>query len=762
MLNELAGRTLTPMGRSRALGLAASSDIPRIEDAFREFSELRDVTGTSGRLPLGGATDIRPLLIRVEPEGAYLIPEDFVLVRSNLEASVRLKSIPDSSFSRAYPKVSALIESVADQSGLLKALNRVFDDKGEIKDDASWELSRIRQEIRAAKGRSRSIIEAASADKDVKDLLQEDYISIRDDRYVLAVKAGMHASFKGVIHGRSGSGATYFIEPLELVELNNRVAILKKEEKTEEIRILKETTARVTEKRAELESDLEIIGRLDCVQAKIIFGADLDAVVPVVKASGGVSLVKARHPLLILKERRGGQKVVPVDVSIPEGCAVLVISGANTGGKTVAMKTLGLLTLMALSGVPVPAGEGSTVVAFSSIFSDIGDRQDLIASLSTFSAHIKRINEFFAEAGRGSLVLIDEIGAGTDPSEGGAFALAALETFREKGAVTVITTHLNMLKARAQVDPNYLNASVEFDESTLRPLYNLHYGVPGPSLGLSIAQSLGIPEDVIVRARANIKEKESAFIESVRMIEEERDEIRKLRVRLAALERDRDKALSRLREKREEIVEKARSRMDSEVKKAREEIRKTIEKLREEGLKKASSARAASAVEAIGRRAFAPVAKSPLNYIPAEGDKVTISGSNSKGVVLKVDATEKKAELQVGKLKVWVNWDKLIPRGGEKKAAPARTAAAAGPELDVSSSINVIGMRAEEAMRRVVRFLDNAHASGLNTVEIIHGVGTGALSRAVSECLSGNPTVKRFYHGDPARGGAGVTIVEME
>ncbi|MBI5588210.1 MAG: endonuclease MutS2 [Deltaproteobacteria bacterium] len=760
VLRELSSRALTPMGRARADGLRASGDILLIREAFREFSELRDIVKASGTLPLGGVSDIRPMLKRVEPAGAYLLPEDFILIRSNTEASVRLKSIPDQSFSRAYPLISSKIEGVSDQRRLLSELNRIFDEKGGIKDDASYELFRLRKEIRLMRSRSRSIIEEVSTDKKVMEILQEDFVTIRDDRYVLAVKAGMHSGFRGVIHGRSGSGATYFIEPLELVELNNRVAILRKDETAEEIRILKEATAGVAGKKEELFSDLDTLGELDFIQAKVIIGRDLDGVVPEVRASGEVRLKRARHPLLILKEKRGGTKVVPVEVAIPEGCRVLVISGANTGGKTVAMKTLGLLTLMALSGIPIPAEEGSAIVAFTSIFSDIGDRQDLIASLSTFSAHIKRIKEFFAEAGAGSLVLIDEIGAGTDPSEGGAFALAALDTFREKGAVTVITTHLNMLKAKAQVDAAYLNASVEFDEKTLKPLYNLHYGAPGPSLGLSIAQSLGIPGEIIAKARENIREKESAFIESVRMIEEEREEVRKLRERLSYLEGERDKALTRLREKREEIIEKAKARVDSVVKKAREEIRKTIEKLREEGLKKASSARAAASVEGIGARAFGPPAPRALRYIPVEGDKVTISGSNSKGVVLKVALTEKKAELMVGSIKVWVAWEKLAHRGGETAGAVKATGAAA--DMEVSSSLNVIGMRAEEAMRHLTRFLDNAHANGLNVVEIIHGVGTGRLAKAVEEYLKGNPAVKRYYRGDPARGGAGVTMVEME
>ncbi|MBI1910623.1 MAG: endonuclease MutS2 [Deltaproteobacteria bacterium] len=767
VLKELAGFAITPLGYRATLELRPEHSAEYIKEVFSEYTEGADIIKVSGKFALGGVTDLKPLLTKLDPVGAYLLSDELQLVLNNIAASSRLKYNLTQSFSKQYPRISARISSLSDQAPLYSELNRIIDEKGQIKDTASTELYHIRKEIRQNKDRSRKILEELTTDKKFKEYLQEDFITIRDDRYVLCIKTGMHTQVNGIIHGRSGSGATYFIEPFPLVELNNRTAILKKEEKAEEIIILKRATGEVLMQREALLADLDAFSALDLLQAKALFAKEIDAIVPVIKDDGEVSFKAARHPLLILKALRGEATVIPIDVMVKDGCKVLVISGANTGGKTVALKTLGLLTLMALSAIPIPADEGSEAVVFDSIYSDIGDRQDIIASLSTFSAHIKRIKEFLSEAGPGSLVLIDEIGAGTDPSEGSAFGLAALETFRAKGAITVITTHLNLIKAHAQADPAYMNASVEFDEKTLKPLYRLHYGVPGPSLGLSIAQSLGIPSDVIDKARTYLKDSEGAFIESVRVLEAEKEEIRKLRETLFSLKNAREKAVEKLRAERSAIVEKVKKRIEAEVNRAKEEIRETIEKFREErarGGMSASGGKAASNVDEISAKLLSKLVpeRTIEKYIPAVGDKVAMTGSNTKGVVVAVDEAAKKAELMVGKLKVWVAWDKLIRRGGSERKVQASQAVTIEADMETAQGINIIGMRVEDALPLVTKFLDNAHANGLNTVEIIHGMGTGRLSKAVAEFLSKSSIVKGFAHGDPQMGGAGVTIVELK
>lgn len=762
VLNELAARTSTPEGRERAEGLAPHADIGRIEESRTEFAETSGIIKAFGRLPLGGVSDLRAPLARIDRAGSYLLPEELIKIRDNLGVSARLKSALTPQFTRDFRLVSSRIEALSDQSPLASELNRIIDEKGEIADSATPALSRIRREIRSNRARARSILDELTADEKYAESIQEDYVTIRDDRYVISVKSGMHGRMDGIIHGRSGSGATYFVEPFRLVELNNSIAILKKEEKAEEIEILKDATRKVLGSRVELLADQGIIAGLDCAQAKVIFANDIGAAMPVVRGRGDVDLRGARHPLLVLKEARCGERVTPIDITIREGCGTLVISGANTGGKTVALKTLGLLTLMALSGIPVPVEGSSTAVAFSAVFADIGDRQDIIASLSTFSAHIKRIKEFLTLAGAGSLVLLDEIGAGTDPSEGSAFALAALDAFKKKGATTVVTTHSNILKAHAQTDPDYMNAAVEFDESTLRPLYRLNYGVPGPSLGLSIAQSLGIPPAIIEAARGNLKESEGAFIESVRMLEEERDEIRRLRGRLSTLERERDDAVRKLREKRDAIIEKGRERIDSAVAKAKKDMKEVLERVGREAPSRAGGARAVAAIEQIGRAAIGGRTGTVPVYVPCEGDRVAISGSNAKGAVVKVDADSRRAEVQVKGLKVWASWDKLIKRGTADKPHVHAQGFSINADMEVVSSVNVIGSTVDEAEGVITGFLDRAHALGVGTVEIIHGIGTGRLARGIEGLLRRTAFVKRFYRAEPAKGGAGVTVVELE
>jgi len=749
---------MTPVGREMALGLKPRADIRSIEGAYADYSEVALLIQVSGTLPLGGVSDIRGLLSKTDVEGSYLLAPELLILRSNLASASIIKSLGTQSFSRSYPRTSERIGRVSDQEALYSELERILDDKGEIKDTASPELYRIRREVRASKERARRILESITIDKDTRDYLQEDIISIREDRYVLAIKAGMHTTFQGVVHGRSGSGSTYFIEPMQLVELNNKVAILKKEEKAEEIEILKEATRHVASQRDLILSDLDEISCLDLIQAKALFGKEIGAIVPVVREKGEVRLKSARHPLLVFKEKQGATPAIPIDFRMPEETSVLVISGANTGGKTVALKTLGLLTLMGLSAIPVPAQEGSEIVAFEDILSDIGDRQDIIASLSTFSAHVKRMREFLETASSGTLVLIDEAGAGTDPSEGGAFALAAIETLLERGARTVVTTHLNLLKAYAQADPRYLNASVEFDEKTWRPLYRLCYGVPGPSLGLSIAQSLGIPEGVITRARGYIKEKEGAFIESIRTLEREKEEVRGARERLAVLEARRNEALSRLRGDREALVERAKKNVESMVRKANDEIREALERFREEG-KAAGGKKASARVDKAVSKLKASFSQKAEAYSPKAGDKVALAGSSSRGVVAAVDAEGKRAEVMVGALKVWAPWERLVKRGADKGAPSQGIGVIA--DMELATALKIIGMRVDEALPLVTRFIDNAHVSGIGSVEVIHGIGTGALAKAVEEYLKKNPLVKRFHHGEPPRG-AGVTVIDLK
>ncbi|MEK6791193.1 MAG: Smr/MutS family protein [Deltaproteobacteria bacterium] len=774
VLRALAQCAGSVVGAARLLALRPLKDVQAVTDAFREYAEFAVMIADSIWPGLGEVRDIRPLVLKAAPIGAHLEPIELLHIRDNLHSSVRVKTILSGLDARKkYPLISARAGGLSDLSGLAYELGRILDDKGFIKDHASPTLLRIRREIANGRSGARSVIDEIRADTSTAQALQEEYITIREDRYCLALKAGMHCVVDGVIHGASASGATFFKEPLVLVRLNNRVAELKKDERVEELEILKSATTGVREAGDALVNDLDTLISFDCLEAKKRFAEKTGGIAPIVKpwqTNVELKLLGARHPLLVLNAGTNKGSVTPIDIVIPAEERVLVISGANTGGKTVALKTIGLLSLMAASGIPVPADEASVMVNFTSVFADIGDSQDITASLSTFSAHVKRVKEFLG-AEEGALVLIDEIGAGTDPAEGGAFALAVLEHLRQRGALCVVTTHLNILKGRAATQRGYLNASVEFDEASFKPLYRLRSGAPGPSLGLSIAQSLGVPTDIIEAARGFISPDEGAFMESIKRLDEEREALESSRKRLDALAEKRDTALSRFKQEREAIRARSRASFESLVGAARAEIDAAII-----ALKKAETAgdarRIAKDVNVVYARSVAALSPPrPIGrggYAPQTGDKVKLFESEKKGVVMRVDAKAAKAEVLVGKLKVWAAFDALTPdryiRGQAQTGAEVekRQGMAQLSNADEGRTINIIGLRADEGIAVVQRFLDNAHVAGLESVEIIHGTGTGRLAQVVAEYLAACPFVKGFYLAQQSAGGAGVTVVELK
>ncbi len=760
VLKELASFCATSPGREAAESTRPFEDMAGAGAAYGEYAEAVLVIKAHGRFPLAGVIDPRPALSRLGPAGAYLLPEEFLSINGCLVASESIRRLLNEPFRKLYPLVSSRVGLISDESALVREIGKTFDEKGEIRDSASPGLLRVRKEIRSIKARAKELVDYFLNDKKTKELLQEEIVTIREDRYVLLVMAGRLSEFPGIVHGRSNTGATYFIEPLKLVEVNNKLAILRKEEKEEEIAVLRALSASVLSRRDELERVIEVLSALDCLQAKVLFAGAYSARVPRLKDAGDARFFSARHPLLAINEASSGRRAVPVDILTGEGKRALVISGANTGGKTVALKALGLLSLLASSGIPVTAGEDSEAVFFSSVFADIGDRQDIAASLSTFSGHIKRIGSFLNAAWPGSLVLIDEIGAGTDPQEGAAFALAAMETFVKGGAFIAVTTHLNLLKAHAETHPEYLNAAVEFDEGSFKPLYRLCYGAPGPSLGLSIASSLGMPPALIERARAYISEKEGAFMESIKRLGEERERLERIKERALFIEKKREEAVGRLRDQRAKMLDKAAKKIDDIVEGARAEAAKVIE-----GLKATHGpgqrGRAMAALSDAGETAKARITGKGAPYAPKAGDRAAIKGSNARGVVLSVDEAAKKAELMVAGKKVTLDWAMLrAGRSGGYIERPGKEGVI-DADMPEAAAINLIGMRVMEALDELQRFLDGAHAAGMEKVEIIHGKGTGALAKGVQEYLSESGLVKRFYFGAESEGGRGKTIAEL-
>ncbi len=781
--------------------LGPCRDLDSATNAYDELKEATSYIDQHGRLDFSGIGDVSPRLAALRPSGMHLLPDELLVVKQTLSTILTLKGLAADPVRLAYPLLSRSLDSLKTPASVYEELDRVIDDKGRIRDDASFELREIRKSLNGLRKSARKTLEAMISDETVRESLHDDFFTIREDRYVLCVKAASQSRFPGIVHGRSATGATYFIEPFSIVESNNRAAILKKEEAAEEIKILKRATLSVLEEKEVILEDLEIVYSLDLIQAKALFKCHINGVVPALKKGGRVNIPEARHPIMVFKELRlaDGQslstegragRVVPVDVILEADKSVLVVSGANAGGKTVSLKTLGLLTLMGLCALPVPAGADTELVFFEKIYADIGDRQNITEDLSTFSAHLKRTSVILENAGPSTLVLIDEIGAGTDPSEAGALALSVLQALSDKGAKTVVTTHLNLLKAKAESDASFENASVVFDEATLRPKYRLKYGMPGASFGLTVAESYGIPASVIESARAMLGGSEGAFIDAMKVIEQEKERAVTLTEKLREAQADKEKALKRLRDDRAKLLSGARKKVELIVDEARGEIRTIVEKVKAQSKADldaavvtasaaASTAGLATAslkqVSNVGLAVTSTFESKRTEYVPSPGDSVIISGSGVRGTVLKVDRGKRRAQVGPGNLKVWSPWTGLACKGvgaavvndirSDKKTVDRKSKEAAFYTVDADteavSSVLLLGMRAEEAIKKVSRIIDNAHLQGLDRVTLIHGIGTGRLKKALHEYLKTNRLVRSFEAGDPMLGAQGSTIVEI-
>ncbi len=803
VIGKLSELAVTEPGRELALNLLPLATIAEVKEGYCELDEASLIFDSGLLPPLGGIAELSPLFEKLEKQGSYLFPEDLLKVKGTLAAFVALGLFISTreyeDLAACLPITTARLSTIETSPSLKKNIDLILNSAGEIRDEASPRLAEIRQTLRNSKRSCRNVVDALLRDKDMSGLLMEDYFTVREDRFVVCVKSSYHTQVAGIVHGRSASGETYFIEPLGTVEINNRVSILKREERDEVIAILQDISSEIFLERAVIFRDIKRIAALDLALAKVRLKMKIGGAVPKISTGGGVRLLRARHPILVIKaENDPDVPVIPVDITLDKATRVLVISGANTGGKTVALKTLGLLTLMVGAALPIPAADGSELPFFSGVYADIGDRQSLNQHLSTFSAHLKRIGEILGKAGGDTLVLLDEIGVGTDPVEGGVLSLSILESLAEKGATVVVTTHLNLLKAHSAVDRRFQNASVLFDETTSTPLYKLRYGMAGASQALSVAKEYGIPEDIVERARRSLKGGEGAFVESLRKIDEEKKRLEALTRSLSEKDAEKERALKRIRDDRQLLHKRARIKIDEIIEKARKDIKAHAETVKQERTEAATVAPVSSrsGVKA-AMRGFAQAGERVADlfkeqvehYVPKLGDIVEIAGSNARGEVVAVDA--KRAEVLSGNFKVWVGHDamkKISGKGGGKAGSKARGAARvtrqaraahrakaaqktgdlkldqeslAGYSAEAKLAINIVGLRVDEAVVKVERALDDAHMAGSTSLDIVHGSGTGALRSAVREYLDGSPIVDGYKGGDSLAGGEGVTVVEL-
>ncbi|MGA9174045.1 MAG: endonuclease MutS2, partial [Thermoactinomyces sp.] len=720
----------------------------------------------------GGVRDIRASVRRAEM-GGLLNEAECLEIASTVSAGRKVKSLMRQleEETAELPLLRGLTESIDSLDHLEKEILSCIDEQGIVKDQASPALRRIRQQIGDVRGQIQTTLNSMIRSSHYQKMMQDPIITQRFDRYVIPVKQEYRAQFGGIIHDQSASGATLFIEPEAVVQLNNRLRELELSEQKEVERILGFLTSKVQEEAQRLKENVAVLAELDLIAARARFGYQMKAVCPQISQDRTLRLKKARHPLIPPEE------VVPIDIEMGERYQSVIVTGPNTGGKTVTLKTVGLFALMAQSGIPIPAEEESTMPVFSGVFADIGDEQSIEQSLSTFSGHLRNIIRILKRIDERSLVLFDELGAGTDPTEGAALAIAILEHVMSRGSLVIATTHYSELKLFAHTHPQAVNASVEFDVETLRPTYRLLVGVPGRSNAFSISKRLGLPEELIQVAKQHLSSEENRLEEMISALtmerkaaEEERIKAEQLHREAEALYEDLRRQLDQWEEEKAHIKEKARMEAREIVRKAQREAEEVLKELREWAKARPQEIKEHQLIEAKKRLDQAV----PDWELPQKtkkgvkdtqkidvGDEVMVLSVNQVGTVVEVLADDE-FQVQIGFLKMKVRRDGLEKRASAKtvpsvkiKSTVKRSAADVKPELDLR------GKMVDEAIVEIDSYLDKALLAGYKQVSLIHGKGTGALRSGVQEFLRKHRSVKSFRLGAHGEGGSGVTIVEL-
>lgn len=788
LLERVASRASSPLGAALVRRLRPCAEAPTVRRRLGRLSQLRALIAEAGAPSLDGFLDVGPLLSRLAVDGAYLLPEELEVVCDFLGAVGRAAAFLESSEGR-HDELYRLYYRLTPLPEVARRVRQVVGPGHSVASGASPQLARLRRDLQHARERLRSQLSALVGRDDLSSVFSDQIVTQRSDRYVVPVKTDAKGRLAGIVHDYSGSGATAFVEPLEAVEGNNQLALLRRQEREEEERILVEVARDLSHNLQALREDLDCLAQLDCLLAQASFCQRLDCVEPILDQEGRIELIKARHPLLSWRALAGrGGKVAPIAVSLGGPDQVLVVSGANAGGKTATLKTVGLLTLMAMCGLHVPANQGSRLEVFDQVMAELGDEQDLNQDKSTFTAHAGRLAWMAARAGRGSLVLIDEIGGGTDPGEGAALGIAVLDWLKERGATVLCTTHFQRLKAYAALTEGVQNVSVAFDTASGRPTYQLHYGLPGFSDALTVSRGLGFPPELIARAESHLDQSEGQAVALMRQVHQARQEAEAAR---AAAQADRLAAVSERQEARR-LIKQAREERSgalSEGKRRVREVAKRLEERLEELFSRAQAAEAAGQPakpgrvkqelfqarrealaqvdQAVGSAPPGPEPAPPAAADPRRlkaGDAVELISLGQRGVLLddpKPGAESVAVSVGVAGVRVLVPLREMAPLPAGQRPEPVRrevfVQASAGDGLD----LNVVGLTIEDALPLVDKALDQAILAGKPQLAVVHGVGTGRLKAAVREYLDHHPYVVATRRAEGRRGGNGVTVAEL-
>ena len=784
----LARFVFSPAGRRELEKIEPHADRARLEEDLAEAAEaveyLRLATrpqpaarGAAIRVDFSGLPDTEAAVHKLRIEGASLEPKEIFDVFSLLDRAADAKSVLTAAAER-FPRLGRRALAIGDFRALLKDLAGKILPDGSVSDHASVALAHLRRDIERQKKAIQESLERFLRTHREEGVLQEEFVTIRNERFVVPVIAGQRRKLDGVIHGTSSSGHTLFVEPLETIDLNNELVRLSEEEAREVHRILLEMTDRLRGYGDSIRQTLATMAELELIFAKGRFAAEFGCAIP--RFGERLVLKDARHPLLEDVLRRRRQAAVPVSLELNQDRRTLLISGPNTGGKTVTLKTVGLLSLMAQAGLPVPAVEAEFPV-FEQVLADIGDYQSIQENLSTFSAHVSNIREMALDVTPASLVLLDELGAATDPEEGGALGVAVVEHFRAAGAFTLVSTHLMALKIYGASTEGVVNGSMGFDEQTFEPTFQLRLGLPGKSAGLEIATRLGMPEDVMLRARRSMSDRErdvTRFLAELhRRIEETQALEQQLRDKLAELEK-REKQLAQEWEKRETAkLKELERRTDEALARFEEQAQETIGKIAQGSDRRKAEQEAQRRVSKAKRELredFHTTVLStqddarqdrirPLRI--EEGARVRLKDVREPARVRRKLGNDR-FEVEAGFMKMQVSIDDVIEilpeTGATGPKLPQGVSYRPAPELaPVHQEINVIGQRAEEARDAVDEFLDKAVMATASRVRIVHGHGMGILKKTIAELLARHPHVARSYPAPQQEGGAGATIVEL-
>jgi DNA mismatch repair protein MutS2 len=786
ILEQLANFASFSAGSDVIRALRPSSDPHQVSVWQQQTAEARAMLEAKSDINMGGARDVRAAALQTL-RGIVLDTQTLLDIRGTLRRATTLKR----SLLRVrnqYPALGNVAELLEECSGLQGEISRTIDENGNVLDSASPKLAIIRRDLRVASERLQAKLNALITNSNNAKYLQEQLITQRNGRYVIPLRSEFKGRIPGIVHDQSSSGATIFIEPLATVELNNTVRECQLAEEEEIHRILRELSELVANEADFIVRSVEALAELDMIFAKARYADSIKASAPRMvdfqprsdqpnHPGGALRFMEARHPLL------NPHMVVPIDLMLDDATYLLIITGPNTGGKTVALKTIGLLAMMAQCGLHLPTLEGAEFTVFDDIFADIGDEQSIEQSLSTFSSHMTNIRDILGQATGRSLVILDELGAGTDPAEGAALARAILSDLRMRGITTLVTTHHPELKLFSQSNSGSRNASVEFDLETLRPTYRLMVGIPGRSNALAIAQRIGLPQPIIEEARGMVSVEDMATDNLLDEITKTREETRRARDSAIQQQQKAEQLAKELRQRIEEseseqrdVVAKIRRNAERELEDLRKEIRTLRQKLQQAG-------QPLEAIKRLEENAFnmRPDIDMPTSAMPRDlpllaedqpiyklGEKVWISRLKTEGEITEISATD--VEVAIGRMRVRAKLDEIEKRGaladekkqrnvgrGEKPKQANVLERAASPGLE----IDLRGERVEDALEKINGYLDAAYMAGLPFVRVIHGKGTGALRKAIRDILRGHTLVERYESGGDKDGGDGVTLVNL-